>query len=193
MPPTFGIEADRFIAIVSGGVAAASAAVENAEDDIHASIQQLNMMGLQPGDILFALAASGSTPFALSAVKHAKQKGVWTCGIANNKGTPLLDEADLGILLDTGPEVLTGSTRLKAGTSQKLVLNQISTGAMVLAGKVIENLMVDVKASNAKLRDRCVRITQELTGVSADEARAKLDSNDWNIRAALVELGVETN
>jgi N-acetylmuramic acid 6-phosphate etherase len=96
-------------------------------------------MGLNPKDIVIGIAASGTTPFVLSAIKHARQKGVWTCGIANNKGTPVLAEAEHAILLDTGPEILTGSTRLKAGTAQKMCLNRISTGAMVLNGKVIEN------------------------------------------------------
>jgi N-acetylmuramic acid 6-phosphate etherase len=185
MPPTFGIEPDRFVAIVSGGAVAAEKAIEDAEDDPAASIQVLNLMGLNPNDILVGIAASGTTPFVLSAIKHAKQKGVWTCGIANNRSTPVIEEADLGILLDTGPEVLTGSTRLKAGTAQKLALNRISTGAMVLNGKVMENLMVDVKAKNIKLRDRCVRIVCELSNATADEARSLLENNEWSIRNAL--------
>lgn len=188
MPPTFGIEPDRFIAVVSGGTAATEKAVEDAEDDPTASIQILNLMGVGPKDVVIGLAASGTTPFVLSAIKHAKQKGSWTCGIANNKNTQLLEEADLGILLDTGPEVLTGSTRLKAGTSQKLALNRISTGAMVLNGKVIENLMVDVKAKNIKLRDRCVRIVCELSNATKDEAKEALEKCDFNIRLALDAL-----
>jgi N-acetylmuramic acid 6-phosphate etherase len=188
MPPTFGIEPDRFIAIVSGGVVANDKAVEDAEDDPTASIQILNQMGVNSRDVLIGLAASGTTAFVLSAIKHAQQKGTWTCGISNNKNTPLLEEADLGILLDTGPEILTGSTRLKAGTSQKLALNRISTGAMVLNGKVIENLMVDVKAKNIKLRDRCVRIVCELTNATKDEASAQLEQCDYNIRTAIEEL-----
>lgn len=188
MPPTFGIEPDRFIAIVSGGPGAAEAAYEDAEDDAAASIQILNLMGVGPKDVVIGLAASGTTAFVLSAVKHARQKGSWTCGISNNKKTPLLEEADLGILLDTGPEVLTGSTRLKAGTSQKLALNRISTGAMVLNGKVIENLMVDVKAKNIKLRERCLRIVCELTNATKDEARTQLEQCDYNIRTAIEEL-----
>jgi N-acetylmuramic acid 6-phosphate etherase len=188
MPPTFGIDPDRFVAIVSGGPTATGRAVEDAEDDEVAAIQTLNNLGLKSGDILIGLAASGTTPFVLSAVNHARQKGVWTCGIANNPNTPLLEEADLGILLDTGPEVLTGSTRLKAGTAQKLALNRISTGTMVLNGKVIENLMVDVKANNAKLRDRCVRIVCELSNATADEAKIALEEAHWNIRLALDSL-----
>lgn len=185
MPPTFGIEPDRFVALIAGGTYAGQKAVEDAEDDGHAVVAELNALGLNPTDVLIGLAASGTTPYVLAAIKHARQKGVWTCGIANNRGTPILAGADLGILLDTGPEVLTGSTRLKAGTAQKLILNRISTTAMVLSGKVVENLMVDVKAKNAKLRDRCARIVSELTGISKDEAWDLLESNKWSIRAVL--------
>lgn len=182
MPPTFGIEPDRFVALVAGGTVAKDRSVEDAEDDIHASITALNQMGATRKDIVIGLAASGSTPFVLSAIHHAQQKGIWTCGIANNRGAPLLQIADHAILLDTGPEVLTGSTRLKAGTSQKLALNRISTIAMVLSGKVIENLMVDVKAKNQKLKDRCARIVCELTSATRDEAWEMLEANNWNIR-----------
>lgn len=188
MPPTFGIPADRFIAIVSGGQVAEGRAVEDAEDDEHAAIMAMNELMLTRHDIVIGLAASGRTPFVVASVKHARQKGVWTCGIANNKKTPLLHAVDLPILLDTGPEILTGSTRLKAGTAQKLVLNRISTGAMVLNGKVIENLMVDVKAKNQKLKERCARIVQELTTGTFDEAWSVLEHCDWNVRAAVAVL-----
>jgi len=188
MPPTFGIEADRFVALHAGGNQATTTAVEDAEDSDHAAISDLNQLDPQRGDVVIGLAASGRTPYVLAAIRHARQKGMWTCGIANNKSAPLLVEADLGILLETGPEVLTGSTRLKAGTAQKLALNRISTGAMVLSGKVIENLMVDVKAKNVKLKERCARIVRDLTTATEDEARAALESHDWNVRAVLSEL-----
>ncbi|MCC7229601.1 MAG: N-acetylmuramic acid 6-phosphate etherase [Fimbriimonadaceae bacterium] len=185
MPPTFGLEADRFIALVSGGAVASQKAVEDAEDDPHQAVVALNELRVDTRDVVIGLAASGTTPFVLGGIRHAKQKGIWTCGIANNKNTQLLELADHPILLDTGPEVLTGSTRLKAGTSQKLVLNRISTGAMVLSGKVIENLMVDVKAKNQKLKERCARIVKELAPVTLDEAYDLLEKNDWNIRKVL--------
>jgi N-acetylmuramic acid 6-phosphate etherase len=188
MPPTFGIEPDRFVALIAGGAEAGTKAMENAEDDVHSSVTELNRLKLSKNDIVIGIAASGTTPFVVSAVRHARQKGVWTCGISNNRNTPLLQAADLGILLDTGPEVLTGSTRLKAGTSQKLALNRISTGAMVRSGKVVENLMVDVKASNAKLKERCARIVTELTNATRDEAWDLLERNDWNIRQVLLAL-----
>lgn len=185
MPPTFGIAPERFVALVSGGSAATERAVEDAEDDEHAAIVALNEIEVSPRDIVIGVAASGTTPYVLGGIRHAQQKGVWTCGIANNRNAPLLEAADHGVLLDTGPEVLTGSTRLKAGTAQKMALNRISTGAMVLAGKVVENLMVDVKAKNRKLKDRCVRIVCELCPLTADEAWDLLEKNDWSIRRVL--------
>jgi N-acetylmuramic acid 6-phosphate etherase len=188
MPPTFGIEPDRFLAIVSGGTRAEAKAVEEAEDDEHAAVDALNRIHLAREDVVVGITASGKTPFAIAAIRHARQKGVWTCGIANNRNAPLLKAADLGIVLETGPEVLTGSTRLKAGTAQKLALNRISTAGMVLAGKVVENLMVDVKAKNHKLKERCVRIVRELSTATADEAQELLERNNWNVRAAIEAL-----
>lgn len=183
MPPTFGVAPDRFIALMAG--AAESRAVEQAEDDPDAAATALGHLGLHHADVVIGLAASGRTPYVLGALRYARHHRVWTCGIACNPGTPVIEEADLGILLDTGPEVLTGSTRLKAGTAQKLALNRISTCAMVLSGKVVSNLMVDVKASNDKLRDRCVSIVCALSGMERDEARRALESTDWSIRAAI--------
>lgn len=185
MPPTFGLEPECFVALVSGGPEAGAQAVEDAEDDPHAAIESLNGIRANHKDVVIGIAASGTTPFVIGGLRHARQKGIWTCAIANNRAAPVFDEADLSILLDTGPEVLTGSTRLKAGTAQKMTLNRISTGAMVLAGKVIENLMVDVKAKNAKLKDRCVRIVRELAPVTYDEAWDLLEDHNWSIRHVL--------
>lgn len=188
MPPTFGLDASRFVAVVSGGPGSEATAVEDAEDSELEAVNALNALQLTKDDVVVCLAASGRTPFVLGAARHARQKGVWTCGIANNKGAPLFEDVDLAILLDTGPEVLTGSTRLKAGTAQKLVLNRISTTAMVLAGKVIENLMVDVKAKNQKLKERCVRIVRDLTNATEDEALTLLERKLWNVRVVVAEL-----
>jgi N-acetylmuramic acid 6-phosphate etherase len=188
MPPTFGLEPNKFIAVIAGGPDAGTTALEDAEDDSHAGIVALNALGVSPDDVVIGVAASGATPFVVAAIRHAKQKGVWTAGIANNRNSPLLEAADLGILLDTGPEILTGSTRLKAGTSQKLALNRISTTAMVLSGKVVENLMIDVKAKNQKLKDRCARIVCELSTATRDEAYQLLEQKDWNIRRVLATL-----
>lgn len=188
MPPTFGIDSERFVALVSGGPATDSKAQEDAEDDPHAAISALNDLKLSRKDIVIGIAASGRTPFVLAAIRHAVQKGVWTCGIVNNPNTPLCEESDLCIELLTGAEVLTGSTRLKAGTAQKLALNRISTAAMVLSGKVVENLMVDVKAKNGKLKERCIRIVRELSSATEDEAREMLEEHEWNVRVVLEYL-----
>jgi len=188
MPPTFGIDPSHFVAIVAGGESAGSTANETAEDDEHAAIEALNQLGIGPKDVVIGLAASGRTPFVIAAIRHASQKGVWTCAIANNKHAPVFEHAEHAILLDTGPEVLTGSTRLKAGTAQKLALNRISTIAMVLSGKVVENLMVDVKAKNAKLKERCIRIVRDLSTATEDEAGRLLEENNWSIRAVLSAL-----
>lgn len=192
MPPTFGLQPGRFVALVAGGQGAVLAAVEDAEDDEHAAIEDLNRIELNRDDIVIGLAASGKTQYVVAAARHAHQKGIWTCGVANNKKNPLFEVVDLSIYLNTGPEVLTGSTRLKAATAQKLVLNQISTIAMVLSGKVIENLMVDVKATNHKLRERCVRILRDLTTVSETEAERLLSAHGWNIRHVLTLMRAGT-
>lgn len=185
MPPTFGIEPDRFVAVIAGGPDAFNESIEGAEDDEHAAVEALNNLKLSPTDTVIGIAASGRTAFVTAGLRHAQQKGVWTCAIVNNRNAPLLAHAELAIVLETGPEVLTGSTRLKAGTSQKLALNRISTAAMVLSGKVIENLMVDVMASNHKLRERCVKIVRELTTATEEEAKASLEQNGWSIRRVL--------
>lgn len=188
MPPTFGIDAESFVALVSGGPSTDAKAQEDAEDDPHAAISALNDLKLTNKDIVIGIAASGRTPYVLAAIRHAAQKGVWTCAIVNNTNTPLSEEADLCIVLHTGAEILTGSTRLKAGTAQKLALNRISTIAMVLSGKVVENLMVDVKAKNAKLKERCIRIVRELSSATEDEARDLLEAHEWNVRVVLEYL-----
>lgn len=193
MPPTFGIDSERFVAIVAGGPEATHHAIEHVEDDEPSAINAINDLEVGRNDVLVGLTASGKTPFVVAAVRHARAKGVWTCGIANSTGAPLLKAADLGILLDTGPEVLTGSTRLKAGTAQKMALNRISTAAMVLAGKVVENLMVEVKATNHKLEDRCVRIVRDLTTLTVDEAREALTRNAWSVRKVLAMARPEMN
>jgi len=193
MPPTFGIPGNRFIALIAGGVDAFDHSIEDAEDDEIAAISEVNRLDLGANDTLIGIAASGKTPFVVAAVRHARAKGIWTCGIANTQPSPLLTEAELPIFLDTGPEVLTGSTRLKAATAQKLVLNRISTAAMVLCGKVVQNLMIDVKATNSKLRERCVRIVRELTTLTETEAVEMLERNAWDIRSVLQAVNEQSS
>jgi N-acetylmuramic acid 6-phosphate etherase len=188
MPATFGVGADRFVALVSGGPEAIGVAVDDAEDDEYSAVTGLNDLALTPRDLVIGLTAGGRTPFAVAAVCHAKQKGIFTCGIANTKTGSLLRDADLAIFLDTGPEVLTGSTRLKAATAQKLALDQITTAAMVLSGKVVENLMVDVHATSQKLKERCARIVRDLSSATFDESLEVLAENGWNVRRTLEAL-----
>jgi len=184
MPATFGVAPDRFVAIEAQALGTPEDDGDP-EDNEHLAIQALNDLKITRHDIVFIIAASGKTPFPLAAARHARQKGVWTCGIVNAANCPLADHVDHLIVLETGPEVLTGCTRLKAGTAQKLVLNRISTAAMVLNGKVIENLLVDIHATNSKQKERCVRIVRELSDLTEVDAKDLLETNEWNVRRVL--------
>lgn len=169
-PPTFGISPERVKAMFAGGQDAATKAIESAEDDRDAAIRYLEDLQIDSKDAVIGLAASGRTPYVVAAVRHASELGCATVGICNNPGSELSEIAQVGIEVVTGPEVLTGSTRLKAGTSQKLVLNMLSTTAFTQLGKVYKNFMVDVQATNEKLRGRARRIVCETTGVSEEDA-----------------------
>jgi N-acetylmuramic acid 6-phosphate etherase len=185
-PPTFGVPPGRVVALVAGGDTAATRAVENAEDDREVAKRDLESLGIRAEDVVVGLAASGSTPYVVSAVRHAAEAGCATVGISNNEGALLGAEARVAIELPTGPEVLTGSTRLKAGTSQKLVLNMLSTAAFTRLGKTYENLMVDMQAKNEKLERRSRRIVSEAAGVSGAEAEDLLFAADGSVKIALV-------
>jgi N-acetylmuramic acid 6-phosphate etherase len=187
IPATFGVERGRFRALVAAASAPPPAEAVGSEDDTAAVPAALDALGVGSNDFVVGVAASGTTPFVVSGIAHARRLGCATCGIANNPGTPLLTESELPILLDTGPEVVTGSTRLKGGTAQKLALNRISTAAMVLVGRVISNLMVEVRPSTEKLRARSVRIVCDLAHVEPDEAIERLSRADWSVRAAIAE------
>jgi N-acetylmuramic acid 6-phosphate etherase len=185
LPPTFGVAADRFPVLAAGGRLMGAAAMTNSEDDVAAAAAALQRLDIGEGDVVIALAASGTTPFVVAGLRAARRLGAWTCGMSSNPGTPLLRDGDLGIYLDTGPEVITGSTRLKAGTAQKLVLNRITTAAMVAAGRVSENHMIELTGFNDKLRQRAVRIVMDLARVDEQEARARLERAGWYVRDAL--------
>jgi N-acetylmuramic acid 6-phosphate etherase len=189
LPPTFGIPTDRFVAFVAAGPTAGPAAITLSEDDTDAAKASLAEIGVGRADAVIGLAASGTTPFVVGGMQAARQAGAWTCGIANNSATPLLTLSELGILLDTGPEILTGSTRLKAGTAQKLVLNRITTAALVRSGTVQSNLMVAAVGANQKLRNRCVQIVRALTAASEAEATAVLEATGWRTLAAIEVIG----
>lgn len=186
--PTFSWPHERAVAILAGGTEAMFQAVEGAEDDRGQGARDL--LALAPGrnDVVLALAASGTTPYVLGAIAAAREAGTLTIGIANNPGTPVAQQADIGITLDTGHEIISGSTRLKAGTAQKIVLNTISSAIMVRLHKVYGNLMVDLKPTNAKLYARTVRLTMHATGADEATARKALEQCGFHVKVAVVAL-----
>jgi N-acetylmuramic acid 6-phosphate etherase len=185
MRPTFGVPEGQFLALVAGGPSCGPAAITLSEDDTEAPGAALTKLHIGPSDAVIGLAASGTTPFVLAGLGAARAAGAWTCAIANNLGAPVFEFAETAIYLETGPEILTGSTRLQAGTAQKLALNRITTAAMVVDGRVVENHMVDLVVSIAKLEHRAVRIVCDLRGLDEDDARHLLESNGWSVRRAL--------
>ena len=189
-PPTFRASPEMVQGIIAGGQRALWQAVEGAEDDDRAGANAMRFRGLQRRDLVIGIAASGRTPFVWGALGFAKTIGVKTVLLCFNPSLEIekRHRPDLVIAADLGPEILTGSTRLKSGTATKLVLNMISTIAMVRMGKVISNLMVDLNPSNIKLRDRAVRIVQELTGCTIEQARVALEKNRWVVKGARAEL-----
>ncbi len=185
-PPTFGTEADQVQAVIAGGPGAVWQAVEGAEDDATAGGAAVDARGVGADDVVVGIAASGRTPFVWGALRRARERGAATVLLACVPPAGGEPAVDVQVRPLTGPEVLTGSTRLKAGTATKLVLNQITTVAMVQAGKTYGNLMVDLRASNAKLRDRAVRIVTGLTGLSAADAADLLARANGLVKVAVV-------
>ncbi len=186
--PTFSWPRDRALALLAGGEGAMFQAVEGAEDDHAQGAADLRALGPTAQDVLLVLAASGATPYALGACEAARATGALTVGIANNPGAPLLAAAEIGVLLDTGPEVISGSTRLKAGTAQKIALNTFSSSLMVRLNKTYGPLMVDLRASNAKLVRRALALTVRASGASEAAARAALAACDGRVKVAIVML-----
>ena len=186
--PTFSWPHERAVAVLAGGIDAMFQAVEGAEDDREQGARDL--LAQQPSrlDVVLALAASGSTPYVLGALQAARACGALTVGIANNVDAPLVQQAEIGITIDTGNEIISGSTRLKAGTSQKIVLNTISSAIMVRLHKVYGNLMVDLKPTNAKLFARTVRLTMHATGAEEAAARNALEQCGFHVKVAVVAL-----
>lgn len=188
LPPTFSWPRERAVAVLAGGESAMFAAVEGAEDDEAQGAADIAALQPSANDVLLALAASGGTPYVLGALRAARAAGALAVGFANNPGAPVLAAAEIGVLLDTGPEVISGSTRLKAGSSQKIALNSFSSALMVKLNKVYGNLMVDLKATNAKLVRRAVALTQRATGVDEATARAALEPCGFHVKTAVVAL-----
>lgn len=187
-PPTFGTPPGLVRALIAGGEKAVTQPVEGAEDRRGRAVQDLEKLGLKANDSVVGIAASGTTPYVLAAISYAKKKRVLTVGLTANRKSPLAKAANIPITPDVGPEVLTGSTRLKAGTSQKMVLNMLSTGVMVRLGHAYENLMIDLGQTNAKLKDRAKRILQEASGKSLSAAEHALRQSNHDLRVALVML-----
>ncbi|MBY0091223.1 N-acetylmuramic acid 6-phosphate etherase [Priestia aryabhattai] len=174
--PTFGTPAEQVIGIIAGGDKALRHALEGAEDNKKQAIEDLKAINLSNKDILVGIAASGRTPYTLSALAYANSLGTVTGCVVNSPQSPMEQEAKYAIVAESGPEVVTGSTRMKAGTAQKLVLNMLTTASMIQIGKVYSNLMVDVQPTNDKLVQRAKNIIAELTGVSSEEAAESLQT-----------------
>ena len=187
-PPTFGVSSDVVVGLIAGGERAFVRAVEGAEDDPELCKKELIAINLKESDLAVGLAASGRTPYVIGGLRYAKEIGCRTVAIACNKNSAIGKEADLAIEPTPGPEVLTGSTRLKAGTAQKMILNMISTGSMVGIGKAYQNLMVDVQQTNNKLVVRAQNITMAATGCTRDEAAAALHEANGSAKVAIVML-----
>ena len=213
--PTFNWPSHRVAFVIAGGPEALLRAIENAEDSAEDGARQINSLDVGHTDVVIGIAASGNTPFTVAAIKAARSRGAMTIGIANNPGSQVLSESDHPILIETGPEIVAGSTRLKAGTAQKVALNIFSTAVMVQLGRVYRGLMVDMRPTNAKLRKRAEQMVVRLTGgepaiaaeaigrtggevklavlvvqgLGVDEASARLQRAGGNLRAALATLG----
>lgn len=186
--PTFSWPRERAVALLAGGAQAVYQAVEGAEDNFEQGAADLGAAGVAACDVVLLVAASGSTPYALGALAAARAAGALTIGIVNNPQAPLALQAEIGITLDTGSEVISGSTRLKAGTAQKIALNTFSSSVMVRLHKVHGNLMVDLKPTNAKLVRRAIALTVLATGASEEAARATLQECEFQVKVAIVAL-----
>ncbi len=192
LTPTFNWPFERLAFLIAGGPAALTRTQEGAEDSRAAAIAAVETEALGPDDVLIGVAASGRTPYVIAALEAARTAGALTIGVSNNPDTPVLAAAEYAILADTGSEVVAGSTRMKAGTAQKVTLNLISTGIMLRLGLVYHGLMVNMQVSNAKLRVRAIRMVATLAGVDEASAETALDAGGLNIkRAVLIARGLD--
>lgn len=185
-PPTFGVVPELVQAVIAGGYEACHRAVEASEDDAEAGSHDLQRRGLTKGDALVGIAASGKTPYTVGAVSYARELGAFTVALTCVPGSPITKAAEISIVPVVGPEVITGSTRLKAGTAQKMVLNMLSTATLVRLGYVTGNRMTNLQTRNQKLRERAVRIIMAETGLGEEAAREKLEAAQGDLRVALV-------
>lgn len=192
-PPTYGTDPHMIQGIIAGGTDAIFRAVEGAEDSEELGRKVIADKKINQNDILVGITASGRTPFALGAVREAKKNGIKTIGISNNENSIIKKETDIAITPLVGPEIVMGSTRMKSGTAQKLVLNMLTTASMIKLGKVYGNLMVDLNPSNSKLVNRAVRIIMYATGVDEEEAEKYLDKSAFNPKVAIVMIETNTD
>jgi len=191
--PTFSLEDGLVIGIIAGGDTALRTGIEGAEDIPEGAIEDLNKMNLSKKDSLVGIAASGRTPYVIGALKYAKEIGAASIALSCNLNSELSKYADIAIEVDTGAEILAGSTRLKAGTAQKLVLNMISTVSMIKLGKTYGNLMVDLQVSNIKLRDRAIRIIQAATSCDFKRAQEALQESKDQVKVAIVMILLDSS
>ena len=186
IPPTFSMAPDRVQALIAGGPRAITQSIEGAEDDAEAGARDIAGVNVAECDAVVGIAASGGTPYVLGGLREAKKRGAYVAGVTCNRPTPMEDFANPVIALLVGPEAIAGSTRLKAGTAQKMTLNMISTGVMIRLGKTFGNLMIDVQPTNAKLRDRARRIVEDACHLTPTDAAALLTRCNGEVKTALV-------
>ena len=189
-PPTYGVSYDTVVGIMAGGEAALARAGEADEDSYEDGCRDLSAYEPTENDSVVGISVSGGAAFVIGALETAKKVGALTVALSCNAGCKIEQLADIGIHPDTGAEVVTGSTRMKAGTCHKMILNMITTAVMIKQGHVYENLMVNLEPSNLKLRDRMIRITRDITKLPYDESETLLENNDFSIRKAIATLGL---
>lgn len=185
-PPTFGVSPDMVVGVIAGGDYALRHAIEGAEDDETIAQEQLKELGLVKEDVVVGISASGRTPYVVAGLSYAKEVGCYMGAISNSPNAVISKVADIGIEAITGPEVVTGSTRMKAGTAQKLILNMITTAAMIRVGKIFKGYMVDVQPTNQKLKQRATNILAKVTNLSQEEARKVLEDNHFDLKVAII-------
>ena len=184
-PPTYGVSGEVISGIIAGGYDRLVSAVESAEDSGEAGIRDIKEKNLCPDDTVMGISVAGNAAYVADALEYARSQGCLTVGLTSNEGSRLDSESDISIVTDTGAEVITGSTRMKAGSAHKMVLNMISTCVMIKQGHVYENMMINLKPSNIKLKNRVIGIVCEILKCDREEAEKRLSENDWSIRAAV--------
>ena len=187
-PPTFNTNPEMVMGIIAGGDSALRNAIEGAEDSVECAQADFKKLNINSNDTIVSISASGNANYPVEIIRLAKERNAKTIALTCNKEGIIYKTADIPICIETGAEVITGSTRMKAGTAQKMVLNMLTTASMVKIGKVYKNFMVDVKPTNTKLRDRAVRIVSEIAGCNYDEAKNVLEANNFKVKEAIVQI-----